>query len=68
MANLEVINKEDLPLPTALSTSTWIIYDDVPPTIFQGSPMEACDEIEVEDVYVNIVYTFQPNLFSVLSE
>ena len=45
MANLEVINREDLPVPTALSISLWVIYDDAPPIFFQGSPIEACDEI-----------------------
>ena len=45
MANLEVINREDLPVPTALSISLWVIYDDAPPIFYQGSPIKACDEI-----------------------
>lgn len=45
MANLEVINRENLLVPKALSTSLWVIYDDAPPIFYQGSPIKACDEI-----------------------
>ena len=45
MVNLTIINKENLPVPTFLSTSTWVIYDDKPPTFYQGSTIHQCDEI-----------------------
>ena len=36
MVNLTIINKENLYVPTFLSTSAWVIYDDKPSTFYQS--------------------------------
>ena len=45
MVNLEIKNRLELPIPATLSTSFNVIYDEAPPTFFQGSTMESCDEL-----------------------